>query len=184
MMQQGFGMQPQMMQGGPMGQMPMGQMQAPPGTMLPPPQAVTNQQQPGQAGGKKPKRRVLTSLALQVFIYFGAWWDVFYYVLNILVFVYKGGSEAERRDCLGRLAPWPAACTAEHGTDAPMFMAQVSTSPTPSATLTWSSAFHGSGYCWRSPDSSSVSRKGLSGRSHGVLYCLCTWSSSPCLAHT
>jgi hypothetical protein len=25
-----------------------------------------------------------------VFIFFGGWWDVFYYVLNILVFVYKG----------------------------------------------------------------------------------------------
>jgi len=39
---------------------------------------------------KKPRRRVLTSLTLQIFIFFGAWWDVFYYVLNILVFVYKG----------------------------------------------------------------------------------------------
>ncbi|KXZ56115.1 hypothetical protein GPECTOR_2g998 [Gonium pectorale] len=25
-----------------------------------------------------------------IFIYFGGWWDVVYYILNILVFVYKG----------------------------------------------------------------------------------------------
>ncbi|GAX77664.1 hypothetical protein CEUSTIGMA_g5107.t1 [Chlamydomonas eustigma] len=42
------------------------------------------------APAKKPKRKVLTSLTLQIFLYFGGWWDVFYYVLNILVFVYKG----------------------------------------------------------------------------------------------
>lgn len=53
---------------------------------------------PGQAPGpggapaqlQKPRRRVLTSLALQIFIFFGGWWDVAYYILNILVFVYKG----------------------------------------------------------------------------------------------
>lgn len=47
---------------------------------------------PAVIGGRKqaPKRRVLTSLTTQIFIYFGGWWDVFYYVLNILVFVYKG----------------------------------------------------------------------------------------------
>lgn len=39
---------------------------------------------------KKPQRRVLTSLTLQIFVFFGIWWDVFYYILNILVFVYKG----------------------------------------------------------------------------------------------
>ena len=39
---------------------------------------------------KKPKRRVLTSLTLEIFVYFGGWWDVFYYVVNILVFVWKG----------------------------------------------------------------------------------------------
>jgi hypothetical protein len=61
----------------------------------PPPGSLQQQQQPQQhhpAGlqARKPRRRVLTSLALQIFIYFGAWWDVFYYILNILVFVYKG----------------------------------------------------------------------------------------------
>jgi hypothetical protein len=57
---------------------------------------------------RRPKRRVLTSLALQVFIFFGAWWDAFYYVLNILVFVYKGaegllrkGTGCMRCDVLG-----------------------------------------------------------------------------------
>lgn len=39
---------------------------------------------------QKPRRRVLTSLPLEVFIFFGIWWDVFYYILNILVFIYKG----------------------------------------------------------------------------------------------
>lgn len=38
----------------------------------------------------KPKRRVLTSLALQVFVFFGAWWDLFWFVLEILVFIWKG----------------------------------------------------------------------------------------------
>lgn len=58
------------------------------------PMSMQPQQQgnvgPVQPGRRQPKRRVLTSLWLQVFIYFGAWWDVFYYVINILVFVYKG----------------------------------------------------------------------------------------------
>ncbi|GFR49327.1 hypothetical protein Agub_g11353 [Astrephomene gubernaculifera] len=47
----------------------------------------------GQAGNQqpqKPRRRVLTSLGFQIFIFFGGWWDVAYYILNILVFVYKG----------------------------------------------------------------------------------------------
>ncbi|KAF5839358.1 hypothetical protein DUNSADRAFT_1042 [Dunaliella salina] len=39
---------------------------------------------------KKPVRRVLTSLTLQILIFFSIWWNCFYYVLNILVFVYKG----------------------------------------------------------------------------------------------
>ncbi|EFJ45879.1 hypothetical protein VOLCADRAFT_121132 [Volvox carteri f. nagariensis] len=45
---------------------------------------------PGQQPPQKPRRRVLTSLGFQIFIYFGGWWDVAYYILNILVFVYKG----------------------------------------------------------------------------------------------
>ncbi|GFH30810.1 uncharacterized protein HaLaN_29732 [Haematococcus lacustris] len=48
------------------------------------------QLQPKGAQVKKPRRRVLTSLPLQVFIFFGGWWDVLYFVLNILTFVYKG----------------------------------------------------------------------------------------------
>ena len=39
---------------------------------------------------KKPRRRVLTSILLEVFVYFGGLWDIFYYILNILVFVWKG----------------------------------------------------------------------------------------------
>lgn len=39
---------------------------------------------------KKPRRKVLTSLTLEIFIYFGGWFDLVYYILNILVFVYKG----------------------------------------------------------------------------------------------
>ncbi|PNH04499.1 Transmembrane protein 216 [Tetrabaena socialis] len=47
--------------------------------------------QPGQQPApQKPRRRVLTSLGFQIFIYFGGWWDLAYYILNILVFVYKG----------------------------------------------------------------------------------------------
>ncbi len=33
---------------------------------------------------------MLTSLPLQIFIFFGGWWDVLFWVLSILVFVYKG----------------------------------------------------------------------------------------------
>lgn len=40
---------------------------------------------------RKPVRRVLTSLTLQILVFFSIWWNVAYYVLNILVFVYKGG---------------------------------------------------------------------------------------------
>mmetsp|Transcript_31286 Transcript_31286/g.56784 ORF Transcript_31286/g.56784 Transcript_31286/m.56784 type:complete len:147 (+) Transcript_31286:13-453(+) len=38
----------------------------------------------------KPRRRVLTSLPFQIFIYFGGWWSFIYFVFNILAFVYKG----------------------------------------------------------------------------------------------
>ena len=51
---------------------------------------------------QKPRRRVLTSLPLEVFIFFGIWWDVFYYILNILVFIYKGAC-ARAGVCAGRL---------------------------------------------------------------------------------
>ncbi len=81
----------------PVGYGPQGQIG--PGSALPPPpppgQGQQQQQsQPQRTGitAKKPRRRVLTSLSLQIFLFFGSWWDVFYYVLNILVFVYKGGS--------------------------------------------------------------------------------------------
>ena len=43
-----------------------------------------------QQPGKKPVRRVLTSLILQILVFFSVWWNCFYYCLNILVFVYKG----------------------------------------------------------------------------------------------
>ena len=55
------------------------------------------QAQPFVAQPKKPRRRVLTSLTLEVFVYFGGWWDVFYYIVNIIVFVWKG----ERRPVIG-----------------------------------------------------------------------------------
>lgn len=40
--------------------------------------------------GTARSRPILTSLPLQVFIYFGGWWDVLFWVISILVFVYKG----------------------------------------------------------------------------------------------
>lgn len=33
---------------------------------------------------------MLTSLPLQIFVYFGMWWDVAYWLLSVAVFVYKG----------------------------------------------------------------------------------------------
>lgn len=118
---------------------------------------------------KKPKRKVLTSLALQIFIYFGAWWDVFYYIVNILVFVYKGtctgtygcvwaggvhalllrSSLAPRNalylhDAAGCCSPaLVAKSTAAACT--PMHMVQGSTCPTPKTTSPWSSRSLGSG---------------------------------------
>lgn len=48
---------------------------------------------------------MLTSLPLEIFIFFGWWWDAFYYCANILVFVYKGKEAgavgAERRRSYG-----------------------------------------------------------------------------------
>lgn len=35
-------------------------------------------------------RPILTSLPLQIFIYFGGWWDALFWVLSLLVFIYKG----------------------------------------------------------------------------------------------
>lgn len=40
--------------------------------------------------GSARSRPILTSLPLQIFIYFGGWWDVLFWVLSILVFIYKG----------------------------------------------------------------------------------------------
>lgn len=40
--------------------------------------------------GTARSRPILTSLPLQVFIYFGGWWDVLFWVVSILVFIYKG----------------------------------------------------------------------------------------------
>lgn len=33
---------------------------------------------------------MLTSLPLQVFLYFGGWWDVLFWIISIIVFIYKG----------------------------------------------------------------------------------------------
>ncbi len=33
---------------------------------------------------------MLTSLPLQIFVYFGMWWDVAYWLLSVAIFVYKG----------------------------------------------------------------------------------------------
>ncbi|KAI8468271.1 MAG: hypothetical protein J3K34DRAFT_523069 [Monoraphidium minutum] len=42
--------------------------------------------QPGTARA----RPVLTSLPLQIFFYFGSWWDMMFWIISIAVFVYKG----------------------------------------------------------------------------------------------
>ena len=34
--------------------------------------------------------QVLTSLPLEILYYFGGWYDVFFWVLTLLVFIYKG----------------------------------------------------------------------------------------------
>lgn len=35
-------------------------------------------------------RPVLTSLPLQVLLYFGTWWSAIYWVITILIFIWKG----------------------------------------------------------------------------------------------
>ncbi len=68
-----------------------GQAAGPPPQQLPGVQTVGPHGVPQQKpGNQKPRRRVLTSLGLQVFVYFGGWWAVVYYIINILIFVYKG----------------------------------------------------------------------------------------------
>lgn len=47
-------------------------------------------EQAGMHAGTARTRPILTSLPLQIFIYFGGWWDVLFWVFSILVFVYKG----------------------------------------------------------------------------------------------
>ena len=42
------------------------------------------------AQANRPPRIVRTSVALEIFLYFGAWFDVVYCVLTLLVFIYKG----------------------------------------------------------------------------------------------
>jgi hypothetical protein len=49
----------------------------------------------GLDAGSARSRPILTSLPLQIFIYFGGWWDVLFWVLSILVFIYKGAEQAE-----------------------------------------------------------------------------------------
>ncbi|KAG2426456.1 hypothetical protein HXX76_011687 [Chlamydomonas incerta] len=61
-----------------------------PQALTPAPVGTGQPGQPGVPQQQKPRRRVLTSLGFQIFIYFGGWWDAIYYILNILVFVYKG----------------------------------------------------------------------------------------------
>lgn len=43
-----------------------------------------------QKKASKPHRKVLTSLILEILIYVGALWSAFYYVFNILSYIYKG----------------------------------------------------------------------------------------------
>jgi hypothetical protein len=50
----------------------------------------SNTQRYERHAGTARSRPILTSLPLQVFIYFGGWWDVLFWVISILVFVYKG----------------------------------------------------------------------------------------------
>jgi hypothetical protein len=47
-------------------------------------------EQVGMHAGTARSRPILTSLPLQIFIYFGGWWDLLFWVLSTLVFVYKG----------------------------------------------------------------------------------------------
>lgn len=37
-------------------------------------------------------RPVLTSLPLEIFFYFGGWWDAFYWLVLLAVYIYKGGT--------------------------------------------------------------------------------------------
>eukprot|EP00775_Hariotina_reticulata_P012042 gene12042-12185_t len=53
--------------------------------------AAVHKQEQKHAGTAK-SRPILTSLPLQVFIYFGGWWDVLFWVLCTIIFIYKGRS--------------------------------------------------------------------------------------------
>lgn len=121
------------------------------------------QAQPFVAQPKKPKRRVLTSLTLEIFVYFGGWWDVFYYIVNILVFVWKGELSHEQ-GCSSERPLWRptshAACMADTvfnlitgmSTFNYCFICQASICPTPTAILPWSFVFHGFGFSSRYHD--------------------------------
>eukprot|EP00878_Enallax_costatus_P024538 GHUV01026191.1.p1 GENE.GHUV01026191.1~~GHUV01026191.1.p1 ORF type:complete len:112 (+),score=27.33 GHUV01026191.1:288-623(+) len=45
-----------------------------------------------QAAGTARSRPILTSLPLEIFLYFGGWWDFFFWILSILIFIYKGNT--------------------------------------------------------------------------------------------
>lgn len=44
------------------------------------------------AAGTARARPVLTSLPLQVFLYFGGWWDALFWLASLAVFIYKGSA--------------------------------------------------------------------------------------------
>eukprot|EP00955_Chlamydomonas_euryale_P037833 350897-Chlamydomonas_euryale.AAC.6 len=103
---------------------------------------------------KKPKRKVLTSLLLEIFIYFGYLWDAFYYPVNILVFIYKGesvhptaGASLYSVCCtnLRSILPQPEMHSIEKPCSKCARNTQESFFPTQNATSQWSSASHGSG---------------------------------------
>lgn len=47
-------------------------------------------------------RAPLTSLPLQIFIFFGGWWDIMFWLISIAVFIYKGAAAAGAVQCGNR----------------------------------------------------------------------------------
>ncbi len=82
---------------------------------------------------------------LQVFIYFGGWWDVFYYVLNILVFSWKGMASPEQLPQYELTVASSDSARTRELAQYTHTRLQVFTCPTLNAILTWSIASRGSG---------------------------------------
>lgn len=59
-----------------------------------PPTSAPATQRPWESdkyAGVVRSRPILTSLPLQIFIYFGGWWDVLFWLVTTAVCIYKGG---------------------------------------------------------------------------------------------